>query len=44
MREYAAMIQHRKGGTEFVALQARNVSDALLRLRKLGYPRVLWVM
>ena len=43
-REYTAMTQSAKGGTQAVTIVADDESDARAKLARLGYHRVLWVI
>lgn len=42
-REYVAVVQHAKGGTESVTITAWNESQARDKLLKMGYAAVLMV-
>lgn len=43
MREYTAMTEDRRGGTQAVVVRANSVEDARERLVRMGYFRILWV-
>lgn len=44
MREFTAMTQSAKGGTQAVTVDAFDAADAESRLLKMGYHKVLWVL
>ena len=44
MREFTAMTENEKGGTQAVTVKAWSEEDARQRLAKQNYFKVLWVL
>jgi hypothetical protein len=44
MREFTAMTQNVRGSTQAVTVRAYDQDDAHMRLTRMGYAKVLWVL